>query len=200
MSSDSHTRVSLLIRLQTSPEDQQAWEEFVDRYSRKIYQWCRRWGLQNADAEDITQGLLLKLAGVLRQFTYDPEVGSFRGWLKTLTFRAWHDFCHNKLRKERGSGDTDQLEALLALPARNDLVERLSEEFDLELVEMAKARVQQRVAAHNFEAFCLLEEGASAQSVAEQLEIPVSQVYLARSRVKRLLQDEIQALEADPQS
>jgi DNA-directed RNA polymerase specialized sigma24 family protein len=45
-----------------SPLDQAAWNEFVERYGRRIYGWCRQWGLQEADAEDVTQDVLLRLA------------------------------------------------------------------------------------------------------------------------------------------
>jgi RNA polymerase sigma-70 factor (ECF subfamily) len=63
----------------------------VDRYGPQIHAWCRRWGLQETDARDVTQTVLLQLASKLRTFTYDPAQ-RFRGWLKTLTHHAWSDF------------------------------------------------------------------------------------------------------------
>src|SRR5947209_2478785 len=53
--SASQTRASLLSRLRKDPGDSSAWDEFVDRYGPRIRSWCRRWGLQEADAEDVTQ-------------------------------------------------------------------------------------------------------------------------------------------------
>ena len=47
------------------------------RYGRKIYAWCRRWNLQEADTEDVTQMVLLKLAEKMRSFDYDTNK-SFR--------------------------------------------------------------------------------------------------------------------------
>jgi RNA polymerase sigma-70 factor (ECF subfamily) len=64
-------------RLRHAPADQSAWGEFVDRYGRKIYGWCRHWGLQEPDAEDVTQDVLLKLAEKMRTFAYDAS-DSFR--------------------------------------------------------------------------------------------------------------------------
>ena len=56
------TRLSLLTRIaKPGPVDQLAWEEFVDQYGPMIYHWCRRWGLQDADAKDVTQQVLLTL-------------------------------------------------------------------------------------------------------------------------------------------
>jgi hypothetical protein len=37
------TRVTLLARLRQDPTDQAAWGEFVERYGRHIYRWCREW-------------------------------------------------------------------------------------------------------------------------------------------------------------
>ena len=55
---NSKTRITLLGRLQRDPSDPQAWSEFVAHYGRKIYGWCRHWGLQDADAQDVTQYVL----------------------------------------------------------------------------------------------------------------------------------------------
>ena len=81
------TRVTLLARLRLDPTDQAAWDVFVERYGRHIYRWCRRWKLQDADAEDVTQDILAKLSRTLRDFHYDPA-RSFRGWLKTVAHHA----------------------------------------------------------------------------------------------------------------
>jgi DNA-directed RNA polymerase specialized sigma24 family protein len=64
--SASTTRVTPLGRLQLRPDDQAAWSEFVEHYGRKIYGWCRTWNLQPADAQDVSQIVLLKLAEKLR--------------------------------------------------------------------------------------------------------------------------------------
>ena len=52
--------------------------EFMARYGPKIHAWCRRWGLQEADAQDVTQMVLLRLSVKVREFVYDPS-RSFRG-------------------------------------------------------------------------------------------------------------------------
>ena len=103
--SDSRTSITLLGRLRQAPADQAAWSEFVERYGRKIYGWCRHWQLQEADAQDVTQDVLLKLAAKMRSFAYDRS-GSFRGWLKTLTHHAWQDFIEGRRRAGTGIGDT----------------------------------------------------------------------------------------------
>src|SRR5262249_18502540 len=145
------TRVTLLARLGQDPTDQAAWDEFVERYGRHIYRWCRQWKLQDADAEDVTQDILVKLAQKLRTFAYDPS-RSFLGWLKTVAHHAWRDFVDGR-RARAAAGDRHGWELLQALEAREDLVQKLEEAFDHELLEAAKARVRLRVAPHTWEAF-----------------------------------------------
>ena len=140
----SATRISLLGRLHRDPTDAAAWREFVDHYGRKIYGWCRKWNLQEADAHDVTQDVLLRLAAKLRDFEYDPS-HSFRAWLKTLTQHAWSDFLESRQRAGLGSGDSQVAAWLHSLEARDDLVQQLEAEFDRELLEEAMARVRLRV-------------------------------------------------------
>src|SRR5436305_6706393 len=92
----AETRLSLLVRLtRAGPADERAWREFVDYYAPVIYRWCTRRGLQETDAQDVTQQVLVKLAAKLPAFTYDPD-RSFRGWLRTLTQHALADFLSGR--------------------------------------------------------------------------------------------------------
>src|SRR5262245_65908564 len=114
------TRVTLLVRLRQDPTDQAAWDVFVERYGRHIYRWCRQWQLQDADAEDVTQDILVKLARKLRDFAYDPS-RSFRGWLKTIAHHAWRDFVDSPRRAQAAAGDHRVRELLQTLESREYL-------------------------------------------------------------------------------
>src|ERR1700730_15818103 len=118
------TRVTLLTQLQQDPSDQADWDEFVDRYGRHIYRWCRQWKLQDADAEDVTQNILMKLTQKLRTFAYDPS-RSFRGWLKTVAHHAWRDFQDSRRSAQHATDDNQVQERMLTLEAREDLIQRL---------------------------------------------------------------------------
>lgn len=74
------TRPSLLLRLR-DPRDQRAWMEFDTAYSDLVIRYARRRGLQFADAEEIRQSVMLKLARSLQGFEYDSEKGRFRNYL-----------------------------------------------------------------------------------------------------------------------
>lgn len=193
----SRTSATLLGRLCQTPSDPAAWDAFVVRYGRKIYGWCRHWGLQETDAEDVTQNVLLTLVRKLGAFEYDPA-RSFRAWLKTLTQHAWSDFVAAQQRPGRGSGDSQMREVLRSVAAGEDLASRLQAEFDYELLEAASEKVRLRVQPHTWEAFRLTAlEGLSGAETAKRLGLQVAVVFNAKSKVHRLLQEEIQRLEAN---
>jgi RNA polymerase sigma factor (sigma-70 family) len=189
----SLTSASLLARLRQSPADQAAWADFVDRYGRKVLGWCRHWSLQEADAQDVTQDVLLRLAEKMRGFEYDPS-RSFRAWLKTLTRHALSDFCD--ARGRAAAGGSQAVELLHAVEAREDLVHRLEEEFDREVLDEAMARVRERVTPKSWRAFELIaHEGRSGADAAAELGMSVAAVFVAKGRVQKLLQDEVRRLE-----
>jgi RNA polymerase sigma-70 factor (ECF subfamily) len=190
------THPSLLNRLRASAQDEQAWGEFVHRYGARILGWCRKWKLQDADAHDVTQTVLVKLAEKMRSFEYDPA-RSFRAYLKTLTNYALCDFLDERKRPGAAGGGSAVLDILHAVEAREDLTEQLRSAFDQELLEEAMQRVRARVEPHTWDAFCLTAlEGQSGARVAEQLGMKVATVFKARSKVQQMLQDEIRQLEA----
>jgi RNA polymerase sigma factor (sigma-70 family) len=159
--------------------------------------WCRRWNLQAADAEEVTQNVLVKLVSKLGNFTYDPS-RSFRSWLKTLAHNAWVDYLQSL--KSRGTGGNDSLVVmrLESIEARDDLVQRLEAEYDQELLEKAMARVRERVEPQTWEAFRLTSmEGLSGAEAAERIPMKEAMVFIARGRVLKLLRQEVQKLEAE---
>jgi RNA polymerase sigma-70 factor (ECF subfamily) len=189
------TSPTLLGRLGRVPADQGAWGDFAQRYGHKIYGWCRHWGLQQADAEDVTQQVLLKLAQKMRTFAYDPS-RSFRAWLKTVTHHAWRDFVAHGRRPARGSGDTEVLELLHAVAAPDTLADALDEEFRRDLLDEAMARAQLRVQPHTWEAFRLLAvEGLSGAEAGARLDMKVATVFVAKSKVQKIVQEEVRRLE-----
>lgn len=192
---DSGTRVSLLGRLRRDPGDQKAWDEFVEQYGSRIFDWCMRWNLQEADAQDVAQNVLLKLAEKLRDFQYDSS-RSFRAWLKTLTHHAWSDFLEARKRPGLGSGDSQVGLLLESVAARDDLVKRLEEEFDRELLDEAMARTRLRIAPQTWEAFRLTAlEGLSGAEAAQRIPMAVAQVFVAKRRVQKMIQQELARLE-----
>jgi RNA polymerase sigma factor (sigma-70 family) len=194
---ESQTSATLVARLRQVPADQLAWAEFSERYGRKIYAWCRQWNLQQADAEDVTQTVLLKLAEKMRTFEYDPA-RSFRAWLKTVARNAWNDYWSGR-KAVVAAGGSHALEALHTVEAREDLVRRLDDEFDRELLDEAMGRVRQRVLPRTWEAFERTAlRGQSGAEAAKELGMKVATVFVAKSKVQTMLQEELRKLE-DPE-
>jgi RNA polymerase sigma factor (sigma-70 family) len=191
----SRTSVTLLGRLRHDDHDQDAWNEFVGRYEPKILQWCRGWGLQESDARDVTQDVLLKLHRLLARFAYDPS-RSFRGWLRTLTHHAWRDLVDDRRRMGSGSGDTAMQDFFENVAAGDTLAQQLEEEYRSELLDQAMARVQSRVEPRTWDAFRLTAlEGYSGATVADRLEMKITRVYTAKSEVKKMIRAEVRMLE-----
>jgi RNA polymerase sigma factor (sigma-70 family) len=187
------TSPSLLGRLRETPDDQSAWGEFVGRYQPRLLAWCQRWGLQDADAQDVCQNVMVRLAAKLRSLSYDPAQ-SFRGWLYTITRHAWSDFVADRQKRANVS---DAAAALQTLQAREDLEARLKDVFDLELLEEATSRIKRRIEEKTWEAFrrtAML--GESAADAAAQLSMPIASVFKAKSNVQKMLQEELQRLES----
>jgi RNA polymerase sigma-70 factor (ECF subfamily) len=187
---DLPTSATLLRRLR-DPADRDAWATFADNYGRRIYSWCRRWHVQEADAEDITQGLLVMIPAKMRSFRYDPKIGSFRAWLKTVVRHALSDFARNQERAGKlGSALIDDV------AAQQDLLKELDERFQRELLDEAMARVELRVNPATWAAFRLTAlEQQSGKEAAAHLKIPVANVYVYKQRVQDLLKEEIRRLE-----
>ncbi len=193
---DHDTSLTLMLRLQKNPADSAAWDEFVQHYRPMIEAWCRKWGLQASDCDDVTQEVLVKLLAAIGQFEYDPS-RSFRSWLKTVTQHALTDFARARKRLEsRVQGQVDLLAE--SSDAMADLERSLEGAFHGELLDLAMRRVEKRVKPRNWQAFQLTTiEGLSGADAAERLQMPVAQLYVAKNRVQKLLQEEILILRGD---
>jgi RNA polymerase sigma factor (sigma-70 family) len=185
----SRTSVTLLERVSRSPSDSTAWDEFARHYRPMICQWCRGWGVQEADADDVAQLVMAKLLKLLRDFDYDHE-RSFRGWLKTVARHIWSDLRERQDRAQSAESMIGSLEA------RTDLEARLEAAYDHELLETAMTQVRSRVEPSTWDAFRLTAiEGLPAAEAARRLVMAVGNVYVAKHRVQKLLQQTVLDLE-----
>ncbi len=192
------TQESLLFRLRRQPADEDAWDRFVTSYEPLIQLWCKKRGLAPGDAQDVCQDVLTKLVTALRTFSYDSSK-RFRGWLQIVVNHALSDYQRQRLQEPtRGSGDTQVLELLVNQEARDDLLSRLDQAFDLDLFDRAMSNVQARVAPHNWQAFVLTDlEGSSIPEAAAWLELETLTVYVARCKIRKMLKRQIDRMEAE---
>jgi len=198
---DSHstvTSISLLAQIRHDDRSPSAWRAFVDRYGPRIYEWCLNRRLQPADAEDVTQEVLLKLARRLGEFEYDPKQ-SFRGWLRRVTENAIIDFFRDqKEKKNNALGGEGFLEIA---EDRQDLAKRLEGAFDLELLDLAKRRVRSRIDKNRWKAWEMMAvDQMSAKDVSGHLEMKIPTVYSSRFQVQKMIADEVRVLEEESNS
>jgi RNA polymerase sigma factor (sigma-70 family) len=197
------TRSSLLLRVSNAArepdakESRAAWEEFVRIYAAEVLTWARERGLGEHDAADVCQDVLVRFWKRAAHFEYDPKQ-RFRGYLRQILTSALSEWSKARLFERPVSGLASQegTTVLDWLPAREALVERIEQAYDTELLQIAIDEVKPRVKPHTWRAFELVAlEAVEPRVVAEQLGLSVDQVYTARLRVQRRLEQTIQRLE-----
>jgi RNA polymerase sigma-70 factor (ECF subfamily) len=189
------TRPSLLMRLRDA-RDGDAWRQFVELYAPLVYSYARRHRLQDADAADLTQEVLRAVSGAVGRLEYDPERGSFRGWVFTLAHRKLCDFLTRRRRQEQGSGDTATQGVLNDLPAPEE--EQWERDYERRLFVWAAERARGEFREATWQAFWQTAvEGRPAADISRTLGISVGAVYIAKSRVQARLKALVQEARAE---
>jgi RNA polymerase sigma-70 factor (ECF subfamily) len=184
------THLSILNALKEAGPSEEAWERFQRRYEGTILRWCLRHGLQQADAEDITQRVLLKLYRTLPGHEHDPS-RPFRSWLSTVVANAVRDFFRQAERHPdaRGAGGTSFQEQLARLqePESTDELATELEGQDAALkaaIEGVKGRVSESV----WQAFHrTVIDGQPVADVAKELGMSTGAAYQAKYRVSQMI-------------
>ena len=195
---NSATRISLLLRVRDL-SDSNSWRDFVECYAPRVFLWCKKFGLQEADAADATQTVLLRLVQSLQSFDYDSGRGSFRGWLKTVTQHVATDIV--RTWRERGSGDSQWVDGFnggVASSPAESLLAELELAHQQELLRMANEHVRIKVKPKTWDAYWkTCHDGAPAADVAKVLNMTIGDVYVAKSRVLKMLRAEVRLLDPD---
>src|SRR5438045_2480430 len=99
----SATSISLLERLRLEP-DAQAWQRLVEIYTPLIRRWLGRYGLAEADREDLTQDVLAVVVRRLPQFEHNGRPGAFRTWLRLIVTHRLRDFWRARRCQPQAAG------------------------------------------------------------------------------------------------
>lgn len=201
---DSPSTSPGLLRLLGDSGNDAAWGRFLARYDPLIRGWCRAARLQPADADDVRAAVLAGLVRALRDFEYDPA-RRFRGYLRTAVNNAVYKARADRAAKSgnygRGGAEAHPLDGLPSPngPADPDgLAAALDDGIsaDLRALHRAVERVRAAVGPDTWRAYLLTAvEGRPAAEAAAAVGKSVAAVYMARSRVGRLLRE---ALAGDP--
>ena len=188
------TSASLIARIK-DPANVAAWETFEKLYRPVVFRIARAKGLQYADAADLVQTVFLSVSKAIESYESTTDGPPFRNWLSRITRNAILKALTRK-PKDRASGGTQILEALAEVPAHDTTSRLLDEELRREIFVQASEKVResvQRVTWLVFEMSVLQQK--SVESVAENLNMSVGNVYAARSRVMKRLKEAVRQLE-----
>lgn len=184
------TRHTLLVRMSDSG-DRAAWDQFVEIYAPLVFRFARRRGLQESDAADLVQEVLLRVSEAFRQGKFAADRGSFRGWLLTIARNEVNDWLAGRARQPMSRGGTES-QLSLANVAENgrdgdsfrDEADQWDREHELRLFAWAADQVEREVQPATWQAFWQTAvESRSGQEVAIATGLSVAAVYLAKSRV-----------------
>jgi len=196
MQNTPETRASLLIRLRDR-QNRQAWTEFVDIYDPLIYRLARRQGLQDADARDLTQQVLMAVAAKVENWNPDRSKGSFRAWISQVARNLIINMLIHRRRHPPGTGDSNiqQLLNQKSAPTGEDSA-LFDAEYRRQLFHHVAGQVRDEFRSTTWSAFwdtCV--QGQEIKQVAQRLDISIGAVYIARSRVLARLRQRIEQIE-----
>lgn len=196
-SNEPQTRVTLLLKIRDG-DDAAAWQEFVDIYAPVLNQYAVRRGLQAEDAADVVQDVLRTVLLKIDGFEYDSAKGKFRGWLHTVTRN--HIVNHQKKnQRHRGSGDSGVQQLLNNQPGdHREQDDGWDETFQQQMLNVAMQRAKTEFTETNWLAFYRTSvEQTRPATVADQLQIKVGAVYVAKSRVVARLREIVEEFGGD---
>ena len=187
---------SLLLANIRSLENREAWAEFVQIYRPVVYRMARRRGMQDADAQDLSQDVLVRVSKAIER--WEPQSGvRFRHWLRKVASNA----IVTALTKSKPLGivNGSAAEQILAeTPEISAVASELQDECLREQYLRAAAIVKQDVSPATWAAFeQTVIQGHSCEYAAESLGKSLGTIYAARSRILKRLQIEVQRLGGD---
>ena len=198
------TRATLIDRLKNW-QDQASWQDFFDTYWKLIYGLARKFGLNDEDAQDVVQETLVSVARQMPNFKYNPKLGSFKAWLRTLIRSRITDLLRKRgqanmvpIHTESDTGDESF--ALRELPDQNNqtMDHVYEQEWQKNVLDAAIDRVKRKLDPKKYQVFdCYVNKEWAPEKVAAAFKISVDQVYLAKHRVTELIKSEAKRLESE---
>ncbi len=192
------TRSSLVVRLHDAG-DEAAWTEFLTIYEPLILRLLTKKGLQECDARDVCQQVLVAVARHIEQWKPDGASASFRRWLFQIARNLAMKFLTRRPAGGIAVGGSDANNLLETHPdARLSLGDEYDQEYRQQLLLCAAGQIRAEFRETTWQAFwqtCIV--GRPVGDVAADLETTPGNVYVARSRVMARLRERIGQMEPD---
>lgn len=193
------TRPSLLVRLRDWGQ-QTAWREFDHNYAPLLRNVALKAGLTDAEADEVAQETLIAVAKKIGQFEHAGHRGSFRAWLYQQA--RWR--IADQFRSRESRDPSEPLGSAHREPAeeREQPDEAFQTIWNAEWAEhihqSALAVVKRRAGARQFQLFDLhVIQGLPVRDAAKAAGATTAAVFMAKSRVARMVRKEIQRLRAE---
>jgi RNA polymerase sigma-70 factor (ECF subfamily) len=170
--------------------DPDSWQRLVALYTPLLQTWMRRYDvLAAADVDDLTQEVLLAVARDLPTFDHRSEPGAFRRWLRVILIHRLRNFWRARQHRPMAVGGSDFLKQLEQLEDAGSVLSQLwDHEHDRHVLNRLLDEIEPRFAPLTWQAFRRqVLDGASAETVAHELNMPLPSVYAAKSRIVKAL-------------
>lgn len=195
MSGLNETNNYLIARVREC-DDASAWGHFIHLYEPLVMKLCRKHGLQQADALDVTQDVFVALAQAMPRFSYDKARGSFRSWLIKVTRSKLVNFFHSR-GKDKKIMDCPCLAEQAHYQDRPEIERDESIDQQWGLFGRVKSEIRREFRPNTWNAFWLtVMQGFTSEEVANHLGISVQAVYIAKSRVLKRIRMRVRELAA----
>lgn len=191
MSDWPETSESLILRVK-DPADAAAWSAFLRIYRPVVFRLARSRGLQDADADDLTQKVFVAIARSVDGWASDSEAPPFRAWL----YRVAHNEILKAITRQKpdvGAGSSSVQEMLGEIPERDAGVKTtLIHEGRREAFRWAADEIRREFTAATWAMFwqSTIENNPVAK-VAKDHARTSGAVYLARYRVMKRLKEKV---------
>jgi RNA polymerase sigma-70 factor (ECF subfamily) len=192
MTQESGTSLSLLQRIRNG--DSSGWQRVVELYSPLVYHWCRRWGVEGADADDVQQEVFQAAAQSIGTFRREREGDTFRGWLRAITRNKVLVFWRSRGRQPEAEGGSDAYKLLQEVPERDVEIAEDPEDADQvsALFHRALGQLRGEFEHRTWQAFWRVTvDNQASVDVASELGMTANAVRMAKSRVLRRLREEL---------
>lgn len=188
------TRYTLLARL-SDASDVSAWTEFTQIYEQAIYRYSRSRGLQDSDAWEVVQQVLLVVHRAAGDWQPSGRAGSFRSWL----FRTARRACLRRVRElgrvDRARGGSSVVERLESLAVPDGACDAQELDWRRWAFCWAAGQIEREVEPRTWRAFWRAAvDHLSPGQVTDELGMSVGAVYAAKCRVLARIRERVQEL------
>ena len=194
MTDSYNTRRTLIERVKNQ-HDENSWEEFVKVYQDYIYAIIRRMGINEHDADDLLQQVLINLWKMLPRLNFDG-IKRFRSVLSNVTRHRVIDFMRKRGNEANRLDNASKDETLRYLNQLNlSEVDAIADrEWEVHLTNLAIEKVAPRFSGQAVNIFRMSLKGLDVKEIANEVGLKENSVYRLRNRVKACLIEEIAQL------